>query len=370
MPRLTVTRLEDRAVPALVLPATYAAGEDTAGVINDLYDDPFGTRARTGDPTLASPYAIQFAADGSTRSTVGLGPAFAGGARVASADVTGDGIDDLVVATGPGTPNLLRVYDGAAQAVTFEIRPFESTFTGGVYVAVGDVTGDNVADLIVTPDQGGGPRVQVYRGGPAAGAFTVVVDFLGIDDANFRGGARTAAGGDLSGDGVGDIVVAAGFGGGPRIAVFAGGVFAFGPQRLFNDFFVFEPTLRNGVFVGAGDLNGDGRADVFAAGGPGGGPRVLVLSGLALMTNQAGVLADFFAGDPNTRGGVRVAVKNLDGDAFADLVTGAGPGAGAGRESLVQVFTGATLLATGNPTPIRAANAFPDFYFTDGVFVG
>ncbi|MBN9524489.1 VCBS repeat-containing protein [bacterium] len=369
MPKLIVTRLEDRAVPAFFLPATYAAGEDTAGVINDLYDDPFGTRARTGDPTLASPYAVQFAADGSTRSTVGLGPAFAGGARVASADVTGDGIDDLVVATGPGTPNLLRVYDGAAQAVTFEVRPFESAFTGGVYVSVGDVTGDRVADLVVTPDQGGGPRVRVYRGGSTAGSFTVFADFLGIDDANFRGGARTAVG-DVSGDGVGDIVVAAGFGGGPRVAVFAGGVLVFGPQRLFNDFFVFEPTLRNGVFVGAGDLDGDNRSDIFAAGGPGGGPRVLVLSGLGLVSNQVTVLADFFAGDPNTRGGVRVTVKDLDGDTFADLVTGAGPGAGSGRESLVQVFTGATLRATGSPTPIRAANAFPDSYFTDGVFVG
>ena len=86
-----------------------------------------------------------------------------------------------------------------------------------MYVAAGDLTGDGVADLVITPDEGGGPRVRVFNGA----GFGQVADFFGIDDPNFRGGARAAVG-DVNGDGVGDLLVAAGFGGGPRVAVFDG----------------------------------------------------------------------------------------------------------------------------------------------------
>ncbi len=361
-PPPTLTRLDDCTLPAFLLPTGYAVGEDTAGVGARLYDDPFGLRVRTGDPTLQSPYAVAFNAAGAAEFSVGLGPAFGGGARVARADVTGDGIDDLAVGSGPGTPAVVRVYNGANQALVFQFQPFEPSFTGGVYVALGDTNGDGFAELVVTPDQGGGPRVQVYRTGLG---LSRAADFFGIDDPNFRGGARVAVG-DFNGDGFGDLVVAAGFGGGPRVAVYDGRSVVNTPQKLFNDVFVFEDTLRNGAFVAAGDLDGDGLADLFAAGGPGGGPRVLVLSGSGLLGGQSVSLANFFAGDTSSRTGVRIAAKNLDGDARADLVVGAGPG---GR-SRVAVYTGAALVASPTPAPARESNVFPDFYFADGVYVG
>src|SRR5205823_10315238 len=130
--------------------------------------------------------------------------------------------------------------------------------------------------------------------------------FFGIDDPNFRGGARVALC-DVNKDGTDDLVVAAGFGGGPRVAVFDGRtVLAGPPTRLVGDFFVFEQALRNGVFVAAGDLDGDGFADLIFGGGPGGGPRVYALSGQDLIAGRTVVRANFFAGNTDDRGGVRV----------------------------------------------------------------
>ncbi len=300
--------------------------------------------------------------DQSVATTLTLFLSTSGGVRVAEADFNGDGIPDLAVGTGPGAVAEVKVYDGATGATLFDILPFESSFTGGVFVAAGDVNGDGKADLAITPDEGGGPRVRVFDG---AKNFAQINDFFGIDDPNFRGGARAAVG-DINGDGRSDVVVAAGFGGGPRVAFYDGAQLGpTGGPKLVGDFFVFEQSLRNGVFIASGDLNGDGYADIIAGGGPGGGPRVFALSGKDLVQSDTQTpVANFFAGDVNSRGGIRVSVKNLDGDAKADLVVGAGDNAG----STVTGYLGANILPNGTPPDQFSFNAFPGY--GGGVFVG
>jgi hypothetical protein len=102
-----------------------------------------------------------------------------------------------------------------------------------------------------------------------------------------------------------------------------------------------------------------------AGGGPGGGPRVFALSGKDLVTgNQQVQLANFFGGDPNSRGGIRVAVKNLDVDTRGDVVVGAGAGAG----SQVTAYLGKAVPSDGLPATAEQFDAFSGF--TGGVFVG
>lgn len=287
---------------------------------------------------------------------------FRGGVRVASGDVTGDGVADLMTAPGSGIAAEVKIFDGASGAQTRSFFAFEGQFQGGAYIAASDLNRDGYAELIVSPDHGGGPRVRVFDGRTG----NVLADFLGIEDPHFRGGARIGMG-DVNGDGIDDLLVGAGFGGGPRVAVFDGAALGAGlGRKLVGDFFVFEPSLRNGVNVDGGDFDRDGFSEIVVSGGPGGGPRVMVLSGAMLMHSRGQYqtpVANFFAGDPTFRGGVRVAVKDVNQDDQPDLVVTPGEGGG----SSVRTYLGRDML--GNPSP-APTSVFDAFGSSSGVFVG
>ena len=254
------------------------------------------------------------------------------GTRVLMADFNGDGTEDTIVATSGGEVARIYVYDGktGADLVGGGILAFDAGFKGGVNLAAGDFNGDGKVDLVAAADVGGGPRVRVFNSAqflagadPAQGKL--LADFFAIDDPKFRGGVRVAAG-DLNGDGRVDLVVAAGVGGGPRVAIFDGNSLLPGnaPKKLVADFFAYEPSLRNGATVSLGDVNGDGKVDLVTGAGPGGAPRVTVFSGADILAGRGAAstrIADFFV-NANTAGrqGTNITVKDLDRDGRADLI--------------------------------------------------
>ena len=287
-------------------------------------------------------------------------PAFTGGVHVAAGDVTGDGVADLVTAPGPGGGPHVQVFDGAALragfvVVVYSFFAYDPGFTGGVFVAAADVNGDGRADIITSVGPGGGPHVRVFDGTTGAPLAGPLGSFFAYDP-RFTGGVFVAAA-DLTDDDRADLVIGPGPGGGPHVRVLDA---ATGASRA--EFFAYDPAFTGGVHVAVGDVTGDGVPDVITASGPGGGPHVQVFDGAALRVGSRVVVHSFFAYDPSFTGGVFVAAADVNGDGRADIITSVGPGGG----PHVQVFDGATGATLA--TPLGSFFAYSPG-FTGGVFV-
>jgi len=142
------------------------------------------------------------------------------------------------------------------------------------------------------------------------------------------------AAGDVDGDGFADVITGADAGGGPHVQVFNGVTGA-----AVQSFFAFASSFTGGVRVAAGDVNGDGKADIIAGAGPGGSPDVRVFDGAT-----AAQLSAQLAYPPSFAGGVFVATRAPQHRlAIERAGTGGGGGAGSGgadrRASMIAGWT-------------------------------
>ncbi len=212
-------------------------------------------------------------------------------------------------------------------------------------VASGDVNGDGQADMITAPGAGGGPHVRIFDGRTGA----VIREFFAFEG-NVTGGLHVAAG-DINLDGRAEVFVGAdGPNSGARVRIFNGQTGALISERTPGD---AAAAFAGGVRVAAGDINGDGRSDLILGAGPGNTPRVIVMD-----ANTGQRLADFFAYSPGFGGGIYIAAGDVNRDGIADIVTGADSGGG----PHVRIFDGVSR------QEIRSYFAY-GFTFTGGVRV-
>jgi uncharacterized delta-60 repeat protein len=201
----------------------------------------------------------------------GIGdPGFRDGDRVALGDVNGDGILDVFsIAAFNGGPRT-ALYNGADVLVAraagrdpmklvgdfFAAPSGQDEGRGGRSIAVGDVNGDGVADLIATGDNtlGTGNQVVIFSGADLiAGRFP---GFGATPLANFTVGGQdpaalvSVAAVNADGDARADLAVGSGAGQESQVKVYLGKNLAGSAEPASTSLDPFGTTTVNGVFVG------------------------------------------------------------------------------------------------------------------------
>jgi hypothetical protein len=246
---------------------------------------------------------------------------------------------------------LVRLVDAETGAVQAQTLAFESTFKGGVRVAMGDVDGDGLPEVLAAPGPGRVGEIRVYRQ-QTVGGTTTLTELVAYRTRPF-GDSYTSgvevASGDLDADGREDIVAAMSRG--------AGTVNAFrsvdAPDPVqnvpFKTLTPFGRTFTGGATVAVADLGTFNAGQLVNAGAPDGKVEIVVGSGpgmraavLAYDVSAAPRVVVRLAPGPETaRGGVSVSSGRFDADAIDDIFAGAGRGDG----GATTVYTGQKAVA-------------------------
>lgn len=86
------------------------------------------------------------------------------GLDVAAGDINGDGIDEVIAATGKGTTGRIAIISNDGSSILKRFKAFGKSFTGGINITAGDTTGDSLAEIIVGTQDNIAGKVKVFSG--------------------------------------------------------------------------------------------------------------------------------------------------------------------------------------------------------------
>jgi hypothetical protein len=284
-------------------------------------------------------------------------------------DVNGDGFDDIMVGqpeytNGQREEGRAFFYRGSAAGLvtvpawTVESNTTDATF-GRVVAGAGDVNDDGYADVLVSaadyddmdPEAEGAVRLYL---GSASGLSTTAAWTCRGNQADWQIGTDISSAGDVNGDGYADVLVSSIFYENPELDEGVAMLFLGTPTGLSDSpAWTGESNTLNGYFglgLASGDFNNDGYSDFVVTD---------TLHDRAIPTvyrihgyrgSAAGVVPTAWMVEDDTdygNFGTAMAGADVNGDGYDDLVVGGAAVGGGGR---VFVYSGSATGLSTNPS--------------------
>ncbi len=284
------------------------------------------------------------------------GQDFRGGVNIAACDFNQDGVDEIITGAGVGGGPHIRIFDQSGE-VKYEFFAFHPDFHGGIDIACGNLDQDQYQEIAVSQKSLGQAWIKVYK--IKNNREYLISQFLAYNE-NFEGGAHVAIG-DINGDEIGEILTGAGVGGGPHVlsfdkagnsmginffpfpADYRGGVdvtvanvigdkkeeiilaankFATSRIKIYrdnneiiSDFIAYAEAYQGGVNISAGDYNHDGFSEIITVPNCNGSPFIRILD-----KNGNPIINSYQIYDQEFRGGFTVILGNVDKDNQVEII--------------------------------------------------
>ncbi len=187
--------------------------------------------------------------------------------------------------------------------------PFPERGTGHLSATLSDVNGDGTPELILAPQQ------SVAR---TAKKTPTTIRIFSLDGKKIKEilafglpftDGLTVAAGDTDGDGSPEIVAGRVAGSEPIVRVFSL------DGRVKSTFHAYDKRFRGGVSIAVGDLNGNGSASIITAPLSAGSPHVRIFA-----SNGRPLNPGFFAFTGSYRGGMMVVAQDIDEDGTDEIL--------------------------------------------------